>query len=201
MDMKKLDISKAIKALRNGQVIVYPTDTLYGLGADIFNDDAVEKIFKIKKREKTNPIPVAVANIKELEKIAFIDDMSRCLIKTFLPGKLTIVLKKKNIVSDHVTGGLNKVAVRIPNNKIALYLLSKFGPLTATSANIHDKKPPVNIDDIAMQLNISDIAVCLDNGRLDGVPSTIVDLTEKPFKIKRLGAISEKEIMDAISYE
>jgi len=199
--MKKLDLSKAVAALRAGQVIVYPTDTLYGLGADIFNYDAVQKIFRIKKREKNNPLPVAVANIKDIEKIAFVDKTSRCLIKTFLPGKLTIVLKKKSNVSDLVTGGLDKVAIRIPNNIVALELLSKFGPLTATSANIHDKKPPVNIDDIAMQLKTCDIAVYIDDGRLEGSPSTIVDLTQKPFKIIRRGAISEKEIMDAISYE
>jgi L-threonylcarbamoyladenylate synthase len=199
--MKKLDLSKAIKALRNGQIIVYPTDTLYGLGADIFNDDAVKKIFKIKKREKNNPLSVAVANIKELEKIAVVDDKTRCLIRTFLPGKLTIVLKKKVNVSNLVTGGLDKVAIRIPNNEIALDLLSKFGPLTATSANIHGEKPPVNINDINIQFKASGIAVYIDNGKLDGKPSTIVDMTEKPFKIIRKGTISEKEIMDAISYE
>jgi L-threonylcarbamoyladenylate synthase len=199
--MKKLDLSKAIKALRNGQIIVYPTDTLYGLGADIFNDDAVKKIFKIKKREKNNPLSIAVANIKELEKIAVVDDKTRCLIRTFLPGKLTIVLKKKSNVTSLVTGGLDKVAIRIPNNEIALDLLSNFGPLTATSANIHGKKPPVNINDINIQFKASGIAVYIDNGKLDGKPSTIVDMTEKPFKIIRKGTISEKEIMDAISYE
>jgi len=199
--MKKLVLSKAIAALKNGQVIVYPTDTLYGLGADIFNDSAVNKVFEIKKREKNLPLSVAVANIKELEKIAFIDDKSRCLIKTFLPGKLTIVLKKKNIVSNLVTGGQDKVAIRIPENKIALDLLTNFGPITATSANIHDKKPPVNISDINIHLKLSDITVYIDDGKLDGKPSTIIDMTEKPFKIIRKGIISEKEIMDAISYE
>ncbi|MDH7506615.1 MAG: L-threonylcarbamoyladenylate synthase [Candidatus Thermoplasmatota archaeon] len=199
--MKKLDLYKAIKALKNGQIIVYPTDTLYGLGADIFNDDAVKKVFKIKKRETTNPLPVAVADVNDLEKIAIVDERTRDLIKKFLPGKLTIVLKKKNNVSDLVTGGLDKVAVRIPNNKIALYLLSNFGPLTATSANIHGKKPPVNINEISIQFKSSDIAVYIDDGILDGKPSTIVDMTVKPFKIIRKGAISEKEIMDVISYE
>ena len=199
--MKKLNLSKAIAALKNGKVIVYPTDTLYGLGADIFNDEAVKKVFKIKKREKTNALPIAVADVNELEKIAFVDDKSRCLIKAFLPGKLTVVLKKKNIVSDLVTGGSDNVAIRIPDNKIALYLLSNFGPLTATSANIHGKKTPVNIIDINIQFKSSDIAVYIDNGILDGVPSTIVDMTQEPFKIIRKGSITVKQIMDAISYE
>ena len=107
-------------------------------------------------------------------------------------------MKKKNNISNLVTGGLDKVAIRIPNNEIALDLLSKFGPLTATSANIHGKKPPVNINDISIQFKASDIAVYIDNGKLDGKPSTIVDMTEKPFKIIRKGTISEKAIMDAI---
>jgi len=199
--MKKLDLSRAITALKNGQLIVYPTDTLYGIGADIFNDEAVKKVFKIKKREKNYPLPIAVCNIKELEKIAFVDENSRKLIKTFLPGKLTIILKKKKKVSDLITSGLDKVAVRIPDNKIALDLLSNFGPLTATSANIHGKKPPNNIKDISLQLKNADIAVYIDQGKLYGKPSTVVDMTVKPFKIIRKGAIPEKKIMDAVSYE
>jgi len=196
--MGKLDLSKAITALKNGQVIVYPTDTLYGLGADIFNDNAVKKVFQIKKRPKNDPLPVAVSSIDELEKIAFADDITRSLVESFLPGKLTLILKKKSVVSDVVTGGLDKVAVRIPKNEVALELLSKFGPLTATSANIHGRKTPGIISDIRMQFKDADVAVYLDDGGLDSRPSTIVDMTQKPIKIVRKGAITEKDIMDAI---
>lgn len=195
--MDKPDISKAISALKNGDIIVYPTDTLYGLGADIYNDDAVRKVFKIKKRPLNDPLSVAVSDFCELEKIAFTDDCSQKLVKQFLPGKLTLILKKKKIISNIVTGGLDKIAVRIPDNKIALELLSSFGPITATSANIHGLKTSYNINEINMQFK-ENVAIYLDNGRLEGRPSTIIDLTDTSIRIIRKGAIPEKDILDAI---
>ena len=198
--MDNLDFSEAIDALKKGKIIVYPTDTLYGLGADIYNETAVLKVFQIKKRSFDNPLSVAVSSIDELEKIAFLNEASRRLVEAFLPGKLTLILNKKSIVPDIVTAGLEKVAVRIPNNKVALKLLSEFGPLTATSANIHDKKTPVIIKDIIMQFNKGEIGSYLDIGKVNGKPSTIVDAAEKNIKILRLGAISETEILDAIKY-
>ena len=196
--MDKLEISKAIAALTNGEVIVYPTDTLYGLGADIYNIDAVQKVFNIKKRPMNDPLSVAISSIDELKKIAFVNDKTKRLAESFLPGKLTLVLYKKDCVSDVVTGGLDKVAVRIPDNKIALKLLSDFGPITATSANIHGTKTPGILKDIRTQFKDDDVAVYLDNGRLDGQPSTIVDMTGKKIIIVRKGATAESSILDAI---
>ena len=195
--MIESDISKAIYALKNGDVIVYPTDTLYGLGADIYNDNAVRKVFRIKKRPFNDPLSVAVSDFNELEKIAIADERAKQLVVQFLPGKLTLILEKKDSVSDIVTGGLNKIAIRIPDNKIALNLLTNFGPITATSANIHGLKTPYIINEINMQLK-ENIAVYLDDGRLEGEPSSIVDLTSKQLKILRKGAIPEKDVSDAI---
>lgn len=199
--MVTLDLSKAIVALVNGNVIVYPTDTLYGLGADIFNDEAVRKVFEIKRRPKSMPLSVAVSDFETLEKIAHIDDITRRLADSFLPGKLTLILKKKECISDIVTGGREKVAVRIPDNEVTLELLSRFGPITATSANIHGKETPGIISDIIMQFKEDDISVYLDIGRLEGQPSTIVDATEKKIKILREGAIAKSDILDAIQDE
>lgn len=196
--MNKFDLSKAITALLNGKIIVYPTDTLYGLGADIFNEDAVKKIFDIKKRPFSNPLPVAVSDFEMLEKIAFVDEKSSNLINSFLPGKLTLILSKKDIVPDIVTSGREKIAVRIPDNEIALDILSRFGPITATSANIHGKKTPELIADINMQFSSGDIAAFLDIGKLRGEPSTIVDASGKKLVILREGAIKKEEILDAI---
>ena len=196
--MVKLDLSKAITALKSGNIVVYPTDTLYGLGADIYNINAVRKVFQIKKRSFDNPLSVAISDISELEKIAYLNETSRRLARAFLPGRLTLVLKKRKIIPDIVTAGLEKVAIRIPDNKVALELLSEFGPLTATSANIHGKKTPDIIKEISMQFKKEDISVYLDIGKLKGKPSTIVDATGKSIKLLRLGAISEKEILDAI---
>ena len=196
--MEKLDVSKAIKALKNGEIIVYPTDTLYGLGADIYNDDAVRRIFKIKERPTNMPLSVAVSDYNELEKIAFTNDKINNIVNIFLPGKLTIILKKKDCVSDIVTAGLENVAIRIPDNDITLKLLSNFGPITATSANIHGQRRLGNISEINMQFEDEDIAEYLDIGGLYGHPSTIIDMTGKEIKVIREGEITTKAIWDAI---
>ena len=196
--MDKLDLSKAISALTNGEIIVYPTDTLYGLGADIYNVDAVRKVFEVKKRPMDNPLSVAVSSFDELKQIAYISASTKRLVESFLPGKLTLILIKRRYVSDVVTAGLDKIAIRIPNCKVTLELLSEFGPLTATSANIHGIKTPGIINDIRMQFKNNDIAVYLDIGKLDGQPSTIVDMTGKKIKIVREGTIAKRDILDAI---
>ena len=197
MKMKRNDVSNAIKALRNGEVVVYPTDTLYALGADIYNEGAVKKIFEIKRRPYSCPFSVAVANFDEIDKISYTNDVVKRVVKHFLPGPLTLILKKKDSVSNIVTGDLDKIAIRIPKNDVALDLLSKFGPLTATSANIHDKKTSYVIKDLKMQFS-NEISVYLDDGRLDAKPSTIVDLTSKKPIIVRKGPINKEEIMEAI---
>lgn len=194
---EKNTILNAIVALKAGNLIVYPTDTLYALGADIFNDGSVTKVFTVKKRPFSNPLSVAVADFEAISKIAYTNEFVKQVVERFLPGSLTIILRKKESASRLVTGGLDNIAVRIPDNKIALKLLSAFGPLTVTSANVHGKKTPYVIKDIMMQFT-TDILVYLDDGRLDAKPSTIVDLTlEKP-RIVRKGSITLEEILDVI---
>ena len=195
--MKKNDVSNAIKALKTGNLIVYPTDTLYALGTDIFNDDAVKRVFKVKKRPSSNPLSVAVANFDAITKIAYTNDVVKKVVERFLPGPLTIILQKKGSVSNVITSGLDKIAVRIPKNDIALDLLSAFGPLTVTSANIHGEKTPYVIKEIMMQFS-TNISVYLDDGRLDAKPSTIVDLTSEKPTIVRKGSLTREEISDAI---
>ncbi|UCF12728.1 MAG: threonylcarbamoyl-AMP synthase [Thermoplasmatales archaeon] len=195
--MKKNVLLDALRALKNGEVVVYPTDTLYALGADIYNGRAVKKIFEIKRRPYSCPYSVAVANFDEIDKISYTNNLVKKVVKRFLPGPLTLILKKKDSVSSLVTGGLDNIAVRIPKNDVALDLLSRFGPLTATSANIHGKKTSYVIKDLKMQFS-SEISVYLDDGRLDAKPSTIVDLTSKKPIIVRKGPINKDEIMEAI---
>jgi len=199
--MNKQILSNALSALESGKIVVYPTDTLYGLGADIYNKEAVKKVFDIKKRPMDMPLSVAVSCIEDLEKIAYIDDRSKRVIDTFFPGKITLILKKKKIVPDVVTAGLRNIAIRIPENAVALELLSLFGPLTCTSANIHGRQTPTVINDILMQFTNKDIGAFIDHGKLEGKPSTIIDLTGKKPKILRKGDITIKDALDAIGDE
>ena len=198
--MQRIELSKAIEALQNGDIVVYPTDTLYAFGVDIYNKDAVKKVFEVKKRPLDNPLPVAVSNLVDIEKIAFVSDIARDLAEYFLPGPLTMILNKKSVILDVVTGGLDNVAVRIPDNDVALELLSRYGPITVTSANVHGKEVPDIISDIKMQFNSDDVAVYLDYGKLSGLPSTIVDMTEGKPRIVRDGAITKEEILDVIEH-
>jgi len=196
--MQKIELYKAIEALRNGNIVIYPTDTLYALGVDVYNEESVRKIFEVKKRPLDNPLPVAVPDILNIEKIAFVNDTARKLAEYFLPGPLTMILNKKNIIPDIVTGGLYNIAVRIPNNDIALKLLSQYCPLTVTSANIHGKKVPDIVRDIISQFNSNYVNVYLDYGKINGLPSTIVDVTTSKPRIVREGIITKKDILDVI---
>jgi len=198
--MSKIDLSRAITALKCGELVVYPTDTLYALGADVYNGDAVRRIFETKHRPFGIPLSVAVASFDSIENIAFVNYNARRLAEQFLPGSLTLVLNKKSTISSIITGGLDKVAVRIPDNEVALELLSKFGPLTATSANVHDMETPRDIEGIKKQFKDGDVTVYLDCGKLNALPSTIVDITTKTPKIIREGIITKKNILDAIRH-
>ena len=197
--MKKNDFSAALKALKNGEPIIYPTDTLYALGVDIYNETAVRKVFDIKQRPYSVPLPVAVPSIQSIETIAYMNDAAYQISNKFLPGTLTIILKKKLSVPDIVTSGTDTIAVRIPNNPIALKLLSEYGPLTVTSANLHHEKTQGTITDILKQLGIH-IPICLNDGKRDIVPSTIVDLSISIPRIIRKGVITEKELQDVITH-
>lgn len=191
-------LRRAVEALSNGELIVYPTDTLYGVGADVFNKHAVEKVFKIKHRPLSLPLSIAVSDFNELEDICFINETAMILAEKFLPGKLTMVLKKKKNIPNIVTSGFDKVAVRIPCNNIALKLLSSFGPITCTSANIHGRDTPSRIEDIQKEFDKKEISVFIDGGRLDGKPSTIVDLSNGVLNVLREGDITKKQLLDVI---
>ena len=196
--MSEIDISKAVEMLKDGELVVYPTDTLYALGAVVFNKRAVRKVFLVKKRPFEVPLPVAVSSVEDIEKVAFVNDDILRVAKRFLPGSLTLLLNKKDLVSDLVTSGSGKVAVRVPDDELALNLLKVTGPLTVTSANIHGVDPGFFVKDIKSQFRKEDISVYLDVGKLDGAPSTIVDLTGKEAKVLREGVISKSDILDVI---
>jgi len=177
------NIKKARKILKNGGVIIYPTDTLYGLGADIFNREAVERIFRIKGRDFKKPLSIMVSSLKQIKNLAWVNQKQEKLIKTILPGPFTVLLKKKKKISYNITAGSEKVGLRIPASKICRQL-SKDMPITTTSANVSGFQPDLNINKIAKKFkNQTDFI--LKGERLSGQPSIIIDLTEEPFTIFR----------------
>jgi len=179
----KINLRKARKALQQGEVIIYPTDTLYGLGADIFNKEAVKKVFRIKGREFKSPLSVMVSSLKEIKDLAWVNKEQEKLMSALLPGPFTFILKKKTKVSKILTGGKKTIGVRIPNSKICQKLSKNF-PITTTSANISGFQSSLSIKKIIKEFS-QQVNILLKGDGLTGKPSIIVDLTEKPFKFFR----------------
>jgi L-threonylcarbamoyladenylate synthase len=176
-----------------GELFVYPTETLYGLGADPFNETAIKRLYKVKRRPIHMPVSIAVSNIEMMENLGEVNDTARTIAEKFLPGPVTVLLKGTR----DVPGILKKegsVAVRIPNHPVALGIIEITGPITATSANIHGEKEPLEVGEAIDQLG-DDVRLYIDCGesRLKG-PSTIVDCTGASISIIRKGVIPEKEI-------
>ncbi|MDA3793053.1 MAG: L-threonylcarbamoyladenylate synthase [Elusimicrobia bacterium] len=193
-------IKKAAKFIKQGKLVAFPTETVYGLGADALNSDAVLKIYEAKKRPRTNPLIVHVASMSDVFQITEeVPDSAIKLMEKFWPGPLTLVMKKSGIVPKVVTGGLNTVAVRMPQNSIALELVRQSGrPIAAPSANIFTRTSPTSAQHVIDDLE-DKIDVVIDGGSTDvGVESTIIDMTDKPYKILRPGGIPLEELKEVL---
>ena len=196
-------ISEAIDIMADGGIILYPTDTVYGLGANIFNNDAVEKIYTIKKRDQSKPLSVLVQDIESLELIADLDKSSREIVNKWLPGPFTFILKKKKTVSPYVSAS-TKVGVRIPDYKIARSLASLF-PITTTSANLTNECTLSNPQDILKQIG-TEIDLIIDVGDLNKArPSTVIDLSSSKPVLVRNGFGSDemnsiKEDLESLNF-
>ncbi len=183
--------------IRKGDVIAFPTETVYGLGANALNPDACLRIFEIKQRPKFDPLIVHISKKEDLNKIAkFVPDKIKKLTDKFWPGPLTVVVEKKEIVPDIVTAGLKTVAIRMPKNEIALKLI-KYAqtPLAAPSANKFTRISPTNPYHIKRQFKKNDIKYIIDGGKTEyGVESTIIKHEAGKIYILRKGAVSKEEI-------
>ncbi|NLK26451.1 MAG: threonylcarbamoyl-AMP synthase [Euryarchaeota archaeon] len=188
-----------ITELTAGRLIVYPTETVYGLGCDPFDETAVKRIYMAKRRPFDMPMSIAVRDVKMMEEIAYLDDRARTLIKRFMPGPLTLLVKKRSCVPDILTASTNEVGIRIPQHPVALELIGEFGPIVTTSANMHSHKSPVTCRDAVNDLGAS-VSIYIDGGpaRL-GTPSTIVQLTDDDPVIIRPGAIATETIEAALN--
>ncbi len=193
----QVTIRSVARIVKKGGVIVYPTDTVYGLGCNPFNENAVKRLFKIKG-ERTKPLPILASNIKEIEKIAQTTETTIKLAKRFWPGPLTMVLPKKPPLPDIVTCSLGSVAVRVPNHQVALELIRLSGGLlVGTSANKSGKKPPRTALDAAEQIG-EEVDIILDGGSTPiGASSTVIDLTGERPRILRQGPIEIDDILKA----
>lgn len=177
-------IFKAINVLADGGVVLYPTDTVYGLGANIFDKKAVKRVFEIKKRSYLKPLSILVKDVETIDLVAKISMGQKNTIMEYLPGPYTFILDKRSIVPRIITSGTSYVGVRVPGNGLARRLAGIF-PITTTSANISDDEVLTNPSDILDQLDC-DVDLVIDVGDLGPAKSsTIVDLTSFKPKIIR----------------
>lgn len=193
------DVKNAVEVLTSGGLVVYPTESSYALGANATDEKAILRLYEAKGRDPSNPIPVIVADLKMWRKYAFINRQALILVAAFMPGPLTIALRKKRLIPDILNP--HAIAARIPSHPVAQRLVRIAGfPITSTSANISGEPPARSIQGLSERLMRS-IDLILDTGNLaERKPSTIVDLTDvKTPKIVREGPISGKQVLTLLA--
>jgi L-threonylcarbamoyladenylate synthase len=179
-------VERAVQVLRRDGIIVYPTETVYGLGGDAFSDEALLRVYEAKGRPLGKPISIAVSDTDMLCVVACADDPALEFIGRFLPGPVTVILEARSCIPPLLTGGTGRIGVRIPAHEMALAIIAGFdSPITATSANISGEKDPVRPGDVRVPYDL-----LVDGGVLPGVPSTVVDLVDR--RILRRGTLADE---------
>ena len=199
-NINKDELKRVIDSLKSGGLVIFPTETVYGIGADATNSKAVDDIFIAKGRANDNPLIVHLDNKNNIEKYAYIsNEIEQKLIDSFMPGPFTLILKKKDIIPSNVSAGLSTVGIRIPSNRIANTILTYSNiPIAAPSANVSGKPSGTDIDDIRDEFN-NKVDYIIDGGNTDiGLESTVVKVIDGIPTILRPGFITKEDIMDAI---
>ena len=187
-------IEKTFQVIKDGGIVIFPTDTVYGMGCNPYNANAVKKIYKIKSREKTKSLPVLAYSLDIVKEIARVDTFTEKIMKKYWPGPLTLILTLTDQKLKESLKLQNKIAVRIPDSKCTLKLLEKCKLLVGTSANISGNSSYTNPDECIK--NIKNYDVFLNGGTITSKgESTIIEIENEEIKIIRKGALKKEEIM------
>lgn len=188
-----MDINKIVKELEKGNLVITPTDTIYGIMGDSTNEETIKKVYKIKKRPFNKPLILLMDSYEMIKEYTNnLTNEEKNLIQEFMPGLVTIILEKNNKVSNLITANTNYVGIRIPNNKKLLQIINKLGkPVISTSANISEKDVITSIDMLDNELK-SNIDYIYDGGKQSEESSTIVKFDNHQLKVIRKGKISPK---------
>lgn len=200
---ENMDLQLIKNKLNSGEIIIYPTDTVYGVGATIESLEGIEKIYKAKERNFSSPLIALVSDVKHIDKIAMVKEENRELLKKlgekFWPGGLTIILEKKDIVPGIMVSNGKTVGVRMPNLDISLEIIEAVGGIMpTTSANISGEKTPRSYEELSEKFK-ERVEILVDGGKSPlGLESTIIDISTSQIKILREGAIKKEEIEKVI---
>jgi L-threonylcarbamoyladenylate synthase len=193
-NLAEADLIEVIEVLKGGGLLVYPTDTLYGLGADPYDSEAVDRLYRVKSRPKGEPVSVAVSSLEEARRLARFSERALEMWRSFMPGPLTLILEATPQAPPYPITKDGALGLRMPRHDIPLLLAREFGPITATSANIHGRPAPRTVEEARSQLG-KEVRLYIDAGPCYiGVGSTVVDLTSGQATIKREGALKKGEL-------
>ena len=173
-DDVRASIRSAADAVADGEIVVYPTETVYGLGGDALDPAAVDRVFDIKRRDRENPLSLGVASVDAAFRLTRPTELATAFMRAFLPGPVTVVVERTSVVPDVLTAGHDRVGIRIPDHPVALALLRETGPLTATSANVSGSGSVTRVADLDDSIR-ERVATIVDDGEADGTESTVVD--------------------------
>ena len=187
-----MNIERIIKELKKGNLVITPTDTVYGIMGDALNEEAIEKVYIAKKRVDRKPLLLLVSNIDMLYKYTSgLNDLEKELINKYMPGKLTMILKKNDLVSNNITNNSEYVGIRIPDNKELIEIINMLGnPVISTSANISSKEVITNTDKIEKEL-LEYISYVEDGGEILAKSSTIIKVKDNKIEFLREGDLAE----------
>ena len=194
-NLSEQNLKNIVDYLNESQVIAFPTETVYGLGAHMFKEEAIKKIYALKKRDKNKALIIHLGAIEDVKKVAIeIPNDFYVLANRFFPGPLTIILKKNPEISSLISSD-STIALRMPDNLYTQKIINLLGsPIVGTSANISNHKSPVSAK-IVLDAFLNKIPAVIDTGECElKIPSTIISLVDKPYKILRTGSISKDQI-------
>lgn len=190
----KEEQSKVVDRLSKGDVIAFPTDTVFGIGCVFDDEDALRRLKEAKIRPDEKPIPMMVSSLKQIEQVAIVNEKAKKLIKALMPGAFTIVVNKKEDIPSYVTNGLNTIAIRMPDDAFVLSLMNDLNkPMLVSSANISAQKSCKSSDDVLEQLDGRMNGIVIGEAKSE-IASTIVDVTGNDIKILREGILKEEMI-------
>lgn len=188
------DLVRVVEALKSGGLVVYPTETLYGLAADPYDEEAVDRLFRTKRRPRGEPVSVALPGLEEAQSLAHFSPLALNVWAAFMPGPLTLILRAMPEAPPYVLTEEGNIGLRMPRHPVALTIAREFGPITASSANVHGQPPPKTIEEARSQL-ADEVDLYVDAGPCPvGRGSTVVDLTGDRPIVKREGAVPREEL-------
>lgn len=197
VSVEKDALEKVANMVSANKVVAFPTETVFGLGVKFGSKEALDALYQVKKRDKGKAISMMISKPEEIEKYAYVSEDAKKIIRAFMPGMITIILKKKPYIDKYFTASLDTIGIRIPDDEFVLSLLDKTGPMLVTSANLSGEESLID-DQAVMAVFKGKIPLIVKGESISKKASTIVDLSKGNVEVLRLGAISKEEVMEVL---